>query len=78
MAPRSLGTAIIEAETAYLEAMINHEAARSQTTYDVMAGAARTLELLEVVESWWEESRTQEAANHHPVMGLQSWRGAPR
>jgi hypothetical protein len=78
MAARPLGTAIIEAETAYLEAMINHEAERSGSTYEVMARAAERLEVLEAFEIWWEESRREEAANHHPLMGLQEWRGAPR
>jgi hypothetical protein len=78
MPVRSLGTAIIEAETAYLEAMINHEAERSESTYAVMARAAERLEVLEAFEVWWEESGTEEAANHHPLMGLQEWQGAPR
>ena len=78
MGVRSLGTAIIEAETAYLEAMVSHEAERSEATYDAMADAAQRLEILEAVEQWWEESRMEEAANHHPLMGLQMWRGSPR
>ncbi len=78
MAARSLGTALIEAETAYLEAMVSHEAERTEATYEAMAVAAQRLEVLEAFEAWWEERREEEAANHHPLMGLMEWRGTPR
>lgn len=78
MVPRSLATALIEAETAYLEAMVSHEAERSQATYKAMAVAARRLDLLETFEAWWQVSRHQEAANAMPLQAMQLWRGAPR
>jgi hypothetical protein len=78
MGARSLYTALIEAETAYLEAMLGHEAERSAASYAVMADAARRLEVLEALELWWEENQAEEAANHSPIMALQKWRGAPR
>ena len=78
MGARSLATALIEAETGYLEAMLGHEAERSEASYEAMAAAAHRLEVLEALESWWEESQTEEAANHNPIMALQQWRGAPR
>jgi len=78
MSPRTLATALIEAETHYLDAMIAHEAQRTAATYAVMAEAARRLELLEALESWWDESAVEEAANASPFTVMQAWRGVPR
>ncbi|MBI5511937.1 MAG: hypothetical protein HY903_24535 [Deltaproteobacteria bacterium] len=74
----SLAVALIDAETNYLEAMLRHEVEQSDESYDAMASAAHKLDTLEAVERWWEESRSEEAANATPLMALQQWRGAPR
>ena len=78
MGPRSLSAALVEAETAYLEAMIRHEAERSRASYEVMAARGHLLEVLEMAEIWWEENQREEAANQSPLTHMEKWRGVPR
>ncbi len=78
MSIRTLPTALVEAETAYLEAMIRHERERSLDSYREMSNVAHRLEALELLEAWWSDNLLTAAANTTLPMEQRYFRPTPR